>query len=515
MVSFLASRLLGLVREQVIAGRLGTSPEYDAYLAAFRVPDFLYLVVMGGALGSALIPVLAEHRSRGDLRSAEELANTVLTVATLAIIAAASAAWVMADYLMVHVVAPGLPAHQQQLAGQLTRVLLLSPILLGVAGIVMAYLNAQHRFLGPALAPLAYNLSIIMAAVVAVPLLGVVGLAIGVVIGAFFNLAVQVPDLASVGYRFRPSLRVGSSAFRKVAALLVPRMFGQVAYQTNFIVITALASTLAAGSISALNYAYLLMMLPHGIFAMSIAVSSFPVMADLVARGKGGEMERTVVGALSSALFLGLPAAVGLCLLRMPIVRLLFEAGAFTSGSTEMVGQALVFMAFGVLPYGAVEVLTRAFYAFGDTRRPVAAGLATVLTNLLLAAVLSRLMAHSGLALALVIATVLESLILAAMLRRHLSWSWLRPAGREFSKSLLSSVPLVLFLWMAITFGGELVSGRRTLTGILGLTGVVFVGALLYLVMGIVLKSETARQVTKLAAFIKLTSSRGSKEAEV
>jgi putative peptidoglycan lipid II flippase len=500
MGSFLLSRLLGLVREQVVAGRLGTSPDYDAYLAAFRVPDFLYLVIMGGALGSALIPVLAEHRARSDAGSAQDLTNTVLTVATLAVLGLAAMAWLAADPLMAYVVAPGLDTPQQRLAAQVTRILLLSPVVLGMAGVVMAYLNAHHRFLGPALAPLAYNLSIILAAVILVPPLGVTGLAVGVVAGALLNLVVQVPELVSLGYRFRPTLHLTSPGFRKVANLLLPRMFGQAAYQANFVVITAIASTLVVGSISALNYAYLLMMLPHGLFAMSIAVSTFPVMAELVATGRTREMQEVVVRALSSVLFLALPSAIGLSLLGAPLVRLLFEGGAFNTASTEMVSQALRFLAFGVIPYGAVEVLTRAFYAFGDTRRPVVAGLVTVVFNVALGAALSRVMLHAGLALALVLATAVEMLVMAAMLSRYLAWGWLAPTILELAKASLASVALVFFLLMAITLGGDLIDGRRGAMGPVGLAGTVLLGAAVYMGVALALRGQAALELARVPA---------------
>ncbi len=514
MASFLASRLLGLVREQVIAARLGTSPDYDAYIAAFRIPDFLYLVIMGGALGSALIPVIAEHRSRDDTRAAQELANTVLTASLMAMLAAAAAAALLAEPLLSHLVVPGLAPAQQRLAVQLTRILLASPILLGTSGVVMAYLNAHHKFLGPALAPIAYNLSIIVSALVFVPSMGVVGLAVGVGLGSVLNLGVQVPDLARLGYHFTPSLHVGRADFRRVAALLVPRMFGQAAYQANFIVTTAIASTLASGSISALNYAYLLMMLPHGIFAMSVAVSSFPTMADQVARGYKFEMQQTLVTSLSTVIFLAIPSALGLSMLGFPLVRLLFEMGAFGASSTEMVGQALTFFAFGVIPYGAVEILTRAFYAFGDTRRPVAASSITVAINLLLGTMLSRRMGHSGLALALVVATAVEAILMAAMLRRYLGWSWLWPTLRQAYRALAACGPMAILLALAITLGGDLVGGRRDLEGILGLSSVLVGGAAVYVAAAVALKSDPALQFVRMPLAFMRNPSRSSGRLE-
>ncbi len=498
MGSFLGSRLLGLIREQVIASKFGTSPEYDAYLAAFRIPDFLYLVIMGGALGSAMIPLLAEYWARDDSEGAQELASAVLTLGTAAMLLAGTLALIAAEPLMRYVVAPGLTEAELELSISLTRVLLLSPVALGAAGVVMAFLNSRHRYIGPAVAPLAYNGSIIVAAVALAPVYGIYGLAAGVIVGAVLNFGVQLPELLLLGYSLRPSLRWHNPVLRRLLALIFPRLFGQAVYQLNFVVMTAIASGLVAGSISALNYSHLLMMLPHGIFAMSIAVTSFPVMAELVAHRNKAGLQRAVSSALGMVLFLGLPSAIGLSFLGRPVVRLLFESGAFSAGSTEMVVRALTFMAFGVVPYGAVEVLTRVFYALGDTKRPVAVGVITVGANLIMALLLSRSMAHSGLALALVISTTIEMVLLAVLLGRHIGSSWVWELAPSVLRSAASAVVLVLLLWAAITLDGEFLSGHRNLQSIIGLVLTVSCGAAVYLGMSLALGSPEAAMLTKV-----------------
>ncbi len=409
-----------MLREIIVAARFGTSGEYGAYLAAFRIPDLLFLVIMAGSFGSAFIPVFAGQLARGQDERAWQLASAVINLAAAAILISAAVVFVLADPIVRYLVAPGLSPELQNLAAQTMQILLLSPVLLGLGIAAKGILEAQDRFLLPALAPLLYNLGIIVGALVLAPFWGVYGLAAGVVIGALGHVGIQVPGLLRSGMRYTRSFTVRVAGLAEVGRLLLPRVIGQAAFQVNFIVVTYFASQVGDDRIAALNYAWQLMMLPHGVLALSISTVIFPSMARLFEEGRISELQGTFARALRPLLFLTLPAAVALFAFRTAVVQTLFQYGAFSARSTALVADPLAFLALGLVFYALVEVLTRAFYAMHDTRTPVIAGLVIIGTNVTLSWVLVEPLGHAGLALSLALTTGIEACILIVALWRRL-----------------------------------------------------------------------------------------------
>lgn len=426
MALFVASRALGLVREMAISHRFGTGGEIDAYLAAFRLPDILFQIVAGGALASAFIPTFADYLTRDDQAGAWRLASAVINLVSI-VTAALSvlAAW-LAPWLVSALIAPGFDPVRQALTVELMRWMLLTPTIFGASGIVMGILNAKQHFLLPALAPVVYNVGIIAGALLLGSQMGVRGLAMGVVGGAVGHLLVQVPGLVRHGRKYTPVLGVRDPGVREVGRLMLPRMAGLAAVQLNFLVNTILASSLVPGSLAALNYAWLLMLLPQGVFAQSVATAAFPTFAAQAARHERDEMRRTLAATLRAVLYLTLPAGAGLMILSRPVVQIVFERGAFDQTSTQMVSSVLALYVLGLPAHAVVEIVVRAFYAMHDTRTPVAVGVAAMALNVLLSVALiaafgaAGWMPHGGLALANSIATTVEMAVLLALVRRPL-----------------------------------------------------------------------------------------------
>jgi putative peptidoglycan lipid II flippase len=491
MALFLLSRIAGLAREMIIGARFGTSAELDAYLAAFRVPDLLFQLVAGGALGSAFIPVFTGCLTRRDLTGAwrvfSAVTNLVLIILTgFAVLAALAAPWLVSTIL-----APGFSPEQQALTVSLMRWMLISTIVFGVSGIVMGVLNSFQHFLLPALAPLIYNLSIIAAALFLAPSLGVYALVIGVVAGSLLHLDVQLFGLWWYGARYRATLGLRDPNVREVGRLMAPRVLGLAVVQINFWVNTLLASGLAVGSISALNYAWLLMLLPQGIAAQAVATAAFPTFAALEARGRHDELRHTVSSTLRGVLFLTIPAAAGLFVWRVPLIRLLLERGEFTARSTEMTAAALAFYAFGLIGHSVVEIVARAFYAVHDTRTPVAVGVGAMALNVLLSVMLIVPMQHAGLALANTLATSIEMVLLVWLLARRLAgleWEQLATTiVRAGAATLVMALPLA---WVAGRWSGA----WSVLVGVAGLVG----AAALYLGMAIILRMPEVQVIRQL-----------------
>lgn len=440
MALFVASRALGLVREMVIGARFGASADLDAYLAAFRLPDLLFTLVAGGALASAFIPTFSERLALGDEASAWSLAAKVANLLVLALTGLAVLAGLAAQPLVSHIIAPGFSPDQQLLTVSLMRWMLVSTIIFGLSGLVMGVLNSYQHFLLPALAPVAYNTAIIVAAWLLAPLWGVRALVVGVVAGAMLHLLVQAPGLRHFHVRWTPSLSLADPGVREVLRLMAPRVLGLAVVQLNFLVNVFLASHLVPGSISALNYAWLIMLLPQGIFAQAIATAAFPTFAHQAAKGERLAMQDTLGRILALLLFLTAPAALLLFLLRTPLISLLLQRGAFDMHATEMTAYALRFYALGLVGHAVVEVVARGFYALKDTLTPVLVGVSAMTLNVLLSLWWVGPFAHGGLALANSVATLLEMTALLWLLRRRLGgWSEAL-VGRSFLKTLGASV---------------------------------------------------------------------------
>ncbi|HUX76202.1 MAG TPA: murein biosynthesis integral membrane protein MurJ [Anaerolineae bacterium] len=494
---FVVSRALGLVRQVAIGALFGTSGDLDAYLAAARISETVFLVVAGGALGSAFIPTFADHLARGDDGGAWRLASAVANLALIVLTAIAGLTAIFAPALVRTVIAPGFDPPQRALTASVLRLMLISPVIFGVSGVVMGALNAHQHFLLPALAPSAYNLSIIGGALLLGPRLGVWGMAVGVVVGAALHLLVQVPGLVHYGARYVPTLGLDDPSVREVGRLMAPRILGTAVAQLNFVVNNSLASGLGEGAVSAINYAWLLMLLPQGVFAQAVGTAAFPTFAGQVARGERDEMRTTLAATLRAVFFLSLPATVGLLVLGRPLVGLLFERGAFEATSTEAVAWALAFYALGLVGHAGLEIVARAFYALHDTLTPVWVGGLAMALNVALSLALPRVFGragwppHAGLALANSVATLLELSALLLLIRWRMDGLEGRRTLAAFARSGLAALAMgaVLLGWRALLPG----AGALALGG-----GGVVLGVAVYLFAALLLRVEELRAVGRL-----------------
>ena len=418
-VAALVSRLLGWVRLLVIGSQFGASRELDAYFAAFRIPDAIFQLVVAGALSAALIPVFQGYRARGQEAEAWQLASSIIN---LVLIALAALSLLMAIFapILVPIVAPGFDAPTTELTIRMTRVMLLSPVLIGMGAVVTGILNSHQQFTVPAIAPLLYNLAIIAAAIFLAPVMGVEGLAVGVAVGSLAHLAIQLPSLARVGQRYDLTIGLRHPGVRRVAWLMGPRMLGLAAGQLNFLVSTVLASGLPEGSLTAYNYAFQLSQIPVGVVGVSIAVALFPTLSQDAALGRIGDIRRQVANAVRVLVFVAAPLMAIMIVLREPLTAVFYQYGAFTEAAADRTASTLLFFAIGLVGHIVVHVLTRTFYAMQDTRTPVTWAIAAVTLNVPLMALLVGPMGVEGLALALSISAVLEVLGLLWSLHRRI-----------------------------------------------------------------------------------------------
>jgi putative peptidoglycan lipid II flippase len=448
-VAALASRALGWLRLMVIGSQFGASRELDAYLAAFRIPDAIFQLVVAGALSAALIPVFQGYRARDEEDEAWRLASSVIN---LVLIAVAGVSLLMAIFAgwIVPAVTPGFDAPTTELTVRMTRIMLLSPVFIGMGAVVSGLLNSYERFAVPAIAPLLYNLAIILAAIFLAPVMGIEGLAVGVAVGSLAHLVIQLPNLASVGQRYDLTISLRHPGVRRVAWLMGPRTLGLAAVQVNFIASTILATTLPEGSVTAYNYAFQLMQVPVGVVGVSIAIALFPRLSRDAALGRIAEVRSQLAQALRVLLFVAAPLTAIMMVLRGPLTAVFFQYGLFSEQSTDRTAEALLFFTIGLGAQVLVPVLARAFYALQDTRTPVLWAVVAVALNVPLMAWLAGPMQVDGLALALSVTATLEVIGLVWALRGKLGGIDGSAIARSLVRSAAAGVAAALLMLGAL-----------------------------------------------------------------
>ncbi len=469
------SRLLGLARTMVFGHFFGTGAEMDAYGVAARIPEMLFLIMAGGALGSAFIPLFTERLAQGAEEEAWRLASSIINLLIALLAPVSLLAIILAPWLVRTWVAPEFSPQMQALTVDLLRVMLLTPMIFGISGILMGVLNGYQHFLMPALAPSVYNLALIGGAVWG----GLVGggtraVAAASVIGAVAHLLTQLLGLWKYPARYRLTFGWDDPAVREVAGLMLPRMLGVAAIQVNFVITNNLASGLEVGAVSVLLYAWNLVLLPQGIFAQALGITCFPTLSTQAARGDLEGLRETIAVNLRVLLALLLPAMVGLIVLGEPLVALLLQRGEFDSASTQAVAYAMALFSIGLLGHGALEILARAFYAVHNTWIPTMAALIAVVLNVALGLGLPPVFARAGfpafggLALANSLAILVETVVLVVLIRQRVGdldlgalarWS-IRPAVAALGMGV------VVVLWRRVAPGMLLETGGGTLLGL-------------------------------------------------
>ncbi len=470
MFAIVLGQITGLIRSILVARAFGASPELDAFFAANRVSETLFLLVAGGALGSAFIPTFTGFLAKGDRVAAWRLAASLARLVTLTLSLLAVLAAVFAPQIVRYALAPGFVTNPTlfSLTIHLLRIQLISAVLFGLGGLLVGILNAHQVFLVPALTPAMYQLGIIFGTLFLAPNMGIYGLAWGVVLGATFYLLIQIPALLNLPLEQQAILAprwtsgLDDPAVRHVLLLMGPRLLGVAVVQVNFWVNANLASRMGEGSMSALTYGFSLMLMAQAAIAQSVAIAAMPTFSAQHALGQVDELRASLTAALRGVIFLALPASVGLIMLRHPLVAALYQRGEFGERDVQLVAWALLWYAAGLVGHSILEVLTRASYAQHDTRTPVIIGTVAMSLNVVFSLAFSRLFAqigwmpHGGLALANSLATALEATALFVVIRRRLGGLGEAHLARGAGQASLATLGMCLMLGVWIPLGGSL-----------------------------------------------------------
>ena len=456
----LSSRILGLVRDQVVLAIYGAGNDMDAFTVAFRIPNLVRDLFAEGAMSAAFVPAFTRHVALEGKGAAWQLGNNVITalaivtglmVAIGMIFAGPLAAAFAGDYALV----PG----KLELTIQLTRMMLPFLTLAAIAAAMMGMLNSLHHYFVPALSPATFNVATIVAAVALPPALAAAGLppitaiAIGALAGGVTQILVQWRALHAEGFRYRPVIDWRDPGLRRILVLMGPGTIGLAATQVNLFVNTLLATGEGTGAASWLTYAFRLMYLPIGLFGVSIATVVLPAAARHVALQDPAALRRTVSRGLGLMLALNVPATIGLIVLAVPIVRVLFEHGRFLPSDTEAVASALRLYAIGLVGYSAARIASPVFYALGRNRVPVLVSIAAVAVNIAASVVLVRMLGFRGLALGTSVAALVHGVALVVLLRDALDGLGLAATlvKSTAASGAMAAAALMTHAWMTRT----------------------------------------------------------------
>jgi putative peptidoglycan lipid II flippase len=477
MIAFIISNFVGLIRGIVIYRTFGTGADLDSFNAANRVTELLYNLMAGGALGSAFIPVFTAFLIRKDNEGSWRLASGIINLLIVGLSAVTLLAVIFAPAIVQHVLFilnPGVNISQLALTTHLLRILLPTIILFGVSGILMGILNSHQQFWIPAITPAMYSVGMIAGVILLPEDWGISRLAWGALLGSFLHLVIQLPSIIRLKFQYWPSFFWKIAEVREVIRLFIPRIFGVAIVQLNFIVNTVIALSLPAGSASALALAFSLMLMPEMAIAQSFAIAALPSFSAQVAEGKLVEMRSSLAAVLRGVLLLSIPAAVGLILLREPLVSALYQrGGVFDARSTEMVAWALLWYSLGLVSHSLVEITSRAFYALHNTRTPVIVGAIAMSLNLGFSFLFTWLfqqvgwMPLGGLALSNTLATTIEMAALLILMRRRLEGLHSHRVLEAAGKAALATLGMALSIYFWLGYSAALSDWLILLGGLL------------------------------------------------
>lgn len=448
MFTVLLSAFLGLLRIRLLSGFFGDSRTLDIFWAAFRLPDMLFQILVMGTLSSAFIPVFSSFLGKNTADEAFKITNSIVTVSFLLFAVIAFFIILFAEPFS-RFLAPGFSVEDIKLMVSLTRIMFLGQFFFLIGNFLTGILQSFHHFLLPALAPVAYNLGIIMGTLLLTPALGIYGPTIGVVLGTILFFAIQIPLVIKLGWKFKPSLDLKHIGVREVGRLMIPRTLSFAVSQIEFSVDLMIASLFAPGHYTIFTFALFLISLPVRLFGATIGQASLPTLSLNYAQENLIEFKKTLTNSFQQIFYLVLPASIILLVLRIPLVRLAFGSKSFSWEATLLTGKMVGFLTLAVIAQSLTQLLIRAFYALHDTKTPFTVGFLAVLINVTASLFLAigLKMGVLGLAVSTSISSLFNTSILLVLLIRKMG---LVNGGNNISllKKIVATVTMAIILFL-------------------------------------------------------------------
>jgi putative peptidoglycan lipid II flippase len=483
MATIILSQVLGLVRQRLLVGIFGASNTLGIYLASTRIPDFLFQLIIAGALSSAFIPVFSEYLSKDRNQDAYKLASTLLAVGLVIFSALSLVLFIFANDLS-RIIAPGFSQSQVKLMADLTRIIIFGEILFILGSFLSAILQSYNHFFIPGIASATFNLGIIIGIVSLSPFIGIFSAAYGVIIGAFIFVLVQLPFVRKVGFSFKPSFSLKTNGVMEVLKLMWPRTLSIGIFQLGTLITVTLVSFLPnpGRNYVIFDYAQTLAFAPVALFGQAIAQAAFPVLSK--ERDKLEDFKATFITSLNQMLYLVLPVSALLLVLRIPIVRLIYGAAQFDWNATVLTGKTLAFFSISIFAQALVYLISRGFYALHDTKTPLVIGGLT--TGFMIAiGALFVFVYHFGIeniAIAYSIASIADVIILFVFLDRKLGGFGKITLAVSLGKITLATIFTGFALYIPIKLLDQLVFDTTKTINLIFLTGISsFAGLSLYI----------------------------------
>ncbi len=492
----LASRLLGVIRDRVLASQFGVGDYLDVYYAAFRIPDMVFNLIVIGALSAGFIPLFSDFLEI-EKEKAWRFAQTVLSVLVVVLLVVCGLLALGAPWLMKYIT-PGFSPEKLEMVVQLTRIMFLSPLILGVSSFFGGILQSFKRFFVYSLAPIMYNIGIIIGALVFVQWWGMYGLALGVILGALFHLAIQIPTAYYLGFRFEYVWNPFDAQMRELVRIMIPRTLGLAVAEINFIVMTIVATMLAAGSLTIFNFAFNIQSFPLGVFGISFAIAAFPTLCEY-ARSDKDRFRESFSNTVRQVLFFIVPIALLFLILRAQIVRVILGGGLFDWSATTTTAFVLGVFTLSLVPQALIPLFARGFFAYKDSKTPLLVAFVGALITSIGAYFLSQPLVLGGYEIMFGVGGVALAYTVASYVQLGLLWVFLHYKVQGIgtlrimtSFAKIGSASVVMgFVTQFMKFGVEPFFGTQTFVGIFlqgFLSGIVGLG--MFVLVGLFLEME-------------------------
>ena len=461
IITLTLSNLLGLIRDRFLTKNIATS-DLDIYYASFRVPDLIFNFLILGAITSAFIPIFTDYVSKKEMKEGYEVTNTLINIAVLFMIVAAIILGIFMPHI-IPLIVPKFDAHRMQEVVKYSRLVMLTPIFFSVSYILGGVLNSFKRFVAYAFAPLFYNAAIIFGAAFLAPKYGLSAVVYCVIAGAFLHLMVQLPSAMKLGFRFQRVFAWRHKAIKRIVRLMIPRTIGMGVNQIMLIAFTAIASSLAAGSIAAFELSNNIMTMPVVVFGISFATAVFPTLTSKISEGDKDGFAFYLNRSVRSIAFLLIPSSIIFILLRAQIIRLILGSGKFDWEDTQRTALTLGFFSVSLLAQGLIPILARAFYALKNTRTPMYISIVAAVVSIAFGYPLARNFGVAGLAIAFSIGSFINVSMLYYYLQKRYPNIWNKAIIGSFAKIISISLVMGFCVWASLHIAASHVDMNRFL----------------------------------------------------
>jgi len=504
---------LGFGRNALLAYFYGAGDILDAYFLAFRLPDFVFNLLFFGAFSAGFVPVFIKLKNENK-ESAWELASDILNITLVIFIIFGAVFFVIAPWVL-RLIAPGFDQEKMALAVTLSRIMFLQPIFLGVSMIFSGILQSNHRFLSYSLAPIFYNIGIILGILFLTPKFGPAGLAWGVILGALLHMLVQYPAAKASGFNYKPVFSLKKNSLKRIFKVIAPRSASLILGQLSLVVMAGLASFLGSGRVAIFNFANDLNSLILGVIAIPLAVAVFPIFSQEVSKDRFKEFGEMVIRTLRQLLFLIIPATALFFILRAQIVRLTLGYGKFDWVDTVLTVQTLGLFLIGLVFQGVLTIVMRAFFALEDAKTTFWVSIVGILIGLATAFVLAPVMDVSALALGMSVTAVFNTLVLIFILNSRIKSINILALVGPVSTFIFGSVAAALGTYGALNFLDRFLNTHKVLhliiqSGLAGLFGVA-----IYILISIIFNNTEAKELLSKCGLSRFSSLPDTLDSEI